>query len=150
MVSRTCFFSIKHSYFVRKHLEMDHDRVNPSFLLGARFVSVEEAYDRLITVSSNADGEEILNYLQLHPIIEQNMSIHLLGIYNGLLYLKVTNNDETVRLFICNHATRRIFSTISSPTNRPVVSYIPVEFQGSLAIICAELQAPELVRYITM
>ncbi|KAF7826960.1 uncharacterized protein G2W53_018124 [Senna tora] len=145
------------------HTEMGHDHVNPSFLLGSRFVSAEEAYGRLITISSNADGEEILNYLRLHPHIEQNMSIDLLGTYNGLLFVKVTNNDETVRLFICNPATRRqfptilhfdladhIFSTICGLTNRPVVSYIPVEFEGSLAIICAELQAPELVQYITM
>ncbi|KAF7822083.1 F-box/kelch-repeat protein [Senna tora] len=255
MVSRNWFFSIKHSYFVRIHTEMGHNRVDPFLLLGARFVSAKKAYDRLITISSNADGEEILNYLRFHPYIEQNMSIELPGICNGLLCLKVTNNDEAVTFFICNPATRRvrqieefvlpmptghvkydfgfnelsssmyilviyedsnivnqlkvmlyncqsrtwtninppvvhtniwesksvcinstiywisyptlgaaeqfptvlrfdlaeqIFSTISGPTNRLVVSYIPVEFQGSLAIICAELQALELVRYITM
>ncbi|KAF7821239.1 uncharacterized protein G2W53_026694 [Senna tora] len=44
----------------------------------------------------------------------------------------------------------QIFSTISGPTNRPVFSYIHVEFEGSLAIICAELQGTEIVRYITM
>ncbi|KAF7812509.1 replication factor-A carboxy-terminal domain protein [Senna tora] len=247
--------SDKNPNFFRIHTDVGHDRLNSSFLLGSRFVSAEEAYDRLITVSSNADGEELLNVLRLHPLMDQNISMDLLGTYNGLIFLKVTNDDETMRLFICNPATKRvrqiqdfvlpmptgrvkydfgfnalfssmyilviyeesnnenqlrvmlysclthtwtninppdfhtniwesksvcingimywlsyppieaveqlptilrfdfadhIFSTISGPSNRPVFSYIPVEFEGSLAIICGELQGTEIVRYITM
>ncbi|KAF7844330.1 uncharacterized protein G2W53_001235 [Senna tora] len=255
LVSKNWFFTIKNPNFVRIHTEFGHDRMNSSFLLGSRFVSAEEAYDRLITVSSNADGEELLNVLRLHPLMDQNIFMDLLGTYNGLIFVKVTNDDETVRLFICNPATKRvrliqdfvlpmptgrvkfdfgfndlsssmyilviyedsnngnqlrvmlysclthtwtninppdfhtniwesksvcingiiywvsyppievveqlpiilrfdfadrIFSTISGPSNRPVFSYVPVEFQGSLAIICGELQGTEIVRYITM
>ncbi|KAF7835606.1 ATP-dependent DNA helicase PIF1 [Senna tora] len=254
LVSKNWFFTIKNSYFVRIHTDVGHDRLNSSFLLGSRFVSAEEAYDRLINVSSNADGEELLNVLRLHPLMDQNISMDLLGTYNGLIFLKVTNDVEIVRLFICNPATKRvrqiqdfvpmptgrvkydfsfnalsssmyilviyeesnngnqlrvmlysclshtwsninppdfhaniwesksvcingimywlsyppidaveqlptilrfdfahqIFSTISGPSNRPIFSYTPVELEGSLAIICGELQGTEIVRYITM
>ncbi|KAF7825227.1 F-box protein CPR30-like [Senna tora] len=131
LVSKNWFFSIKHPYFVRIHTEMGHDRLNSSFLLGSHFVSAEEAYDRLIIVSSNADDEEILNYLQLHPLIEQNMSMDLLGTSNGLLFLKVTNDDGTVRLFICNPTTRRVRQiqdfVLPMPTGCPAKSIISMD-----------------------
>ncbi|KAF7812041.1 F-box protein CPR30-like [Senna tora] len=149
LVSKNWFFSIKHPYFVRMHTEMGHDRLNSSFLLGSHFVSAEEAYDRLITVSSNADGEEILNYFRLHPLIEQNMSMDLLGTYNGLLFLKVTNDDETVRLFICNPTTRRVRQIqdfiLPMPTGRVKYDFGFNALSSSMYIL-----GPELVRYITM
>ncbi|KAF7807998.1 putative PIF1 DNA helicase/replication protein A1-like protein [Senna tora] len=217
LVSKNWFFTIKNPNFVRIHTDFGHDRLKSSFLLGSRFVSAEEAYDRLITISSNADSEELLNVLRLHLLMDQNISMDLLGTYNGrvkfdfgfndlsssmyiLVIYEDSNNGNQLRVMLYSCLTHtwtninppdfhtniwesksvcingiiywisyppieaveqlptilhfnfadHIFSTISGPSNRPVFSYVPVEFQGSLAIICGELQGTEIVRYITM
>ncbi|KAF7802216.1 uncharacterized protein G2W53_041327 [Senna tora] len=56
LVSRQWFFSVKHPYVIAKPTAMRSDHLNPTFLVGAHFVSAGDAYNRIITVTSSADA----------------------------------------------------------------------------------------------
>ncbi|KAF7801013.1 uncharacterized protein G2W53_044459 [Senna tora] len=77
------------------------------------------------------------------------MSMDLLGTYNGLLFLKVTNDDGTVRLFICNPVTRRVHQiqdfVLPMPTGRVIYDFGFNALSSSMYIL-----GTERVRYITM
>ncbi|KAF7826708.1 replication protein A 70 kDa DNA-binding subunit B-like [Senna tora] len=80
------------------------------------------------------------------PVVHTNLWESKSVCINGIIYLlsyPTIGAAEQFPTILRFDLADEIFSTISGPTNRPVVSYIPVEFKGSLAIIFAELQGPE-------